>query len=1057
MRSLIITIIVTSVTGNLCNWAKPHNSNAYPKWPYCNRWPGKGEQMYKYMDESIPPADQQAYVCNNGVLRHDSPGLICANYNLGDEYAGSCNDQTCCAEELCSTYKCTAGALRNNAASISCTFPCNDETCCVPVEGYPKHDAQGVIFVDKDPRLYTFGGVATIIRALDESDITHYRVYWGFAKSIRKVPSCGLGNPVSWTQIKWRDPTKLFKQFKKTGCDITFHIPMGTVPNERCPISLDRKERSVAHTDKCNPHYLLVVSVNKNGERNVLIDQAQQVGPKYAIVDYEGSHGLPCLEAGITMGHDLMGPEDVLLGSWNGVSSPKECQRLCQEHNVDGVAIPCRQYTWSLDNGGKSSSSCWIETQALQKQHYTVRFVAPAYCPTRDNTRPTGIEQPRCNRWIRRQNSAPFTNRNIFKAKGMHVAQFPNFPDVPLGPYDNAEYCKNMCDLDVLCTGFTFMKRDPTDVYFHRCILLRAGTFEHFSTPYYDTWVCSRENQAPLISGYSLLHHPWGYKTCPGVPQFSILDVVNEECCSFHCESDSECNAFTFLADERLCELYTNCDSPVVVSQVEGCAYESCFKGKGGSSYLKDSPKLEIIDRWPKTGKGESEGFPVIVQTNRGLEGETVYCTAVISFRNIYPKHVEDMILWDSTKTALYSAKVKDRVANITIMEEWQKWKTSPGQHYRVYCGITNALAKGLSSSLTSHKIELEHPTGYVRVGYGYCKTSKCAPIGFVPGNGFTFTECKEQCSKHPSCSAFWWRRSDGWCHVKTTNCNYHSVNSDNNVQCWKPDANAMVVHDIGKGECKRSCPSILGKTDTCITKRKIGVYDTNVYTRALDDMCTAPLTRRGYRLILKGIFKRGKCDRWKSNKKKYEKRFRRIIKRVCGYLMFSIKFFCGSIHYKMSGTVSPETIIPSAEEVTTMINEEITKDAEIRNILGTMSLVEMANSQSSIRCEADNAKEAYLSTLNNCIPTECNDGFELQDGTCESNKNSFSLLALMAITLSGLTGCGMLMVGIIITRSSSDISTAPTTSNKLVVTHSNQLDLGLIQAASIVDETDDA
>ena len=844
MKSAVLGLLLAAGTTEAanCGWAKPHNAAQYPLWPYCNRRPGDGQTLYPYMDDTIPPADVAPYTCTGGkVLRHDSPGLICADYNLGDEFAGPCTDQTCCAEELCSTYTCQQGTLRGGANKISCTFPCNDETCCIAPAGVPNHDAQGFIFVDKDPGLYRFGGQATIIRAMDESDITHYRVYWGFAYSIRKVPSCGLGNPVSWTQVKWRDPTKLFKEFPVTGCDITFDIPMGTAPNERCPISYDRQERSTAHADKCNPHYFLVVSVNQNGEKPVLIDQSQQVGPKYTIVDFEGNKGLPCLEAGITMGHDLMGPDDIQLGAWNGVPTPLKCQELCAEHNakLQPGGIPCRQFTWSLDNGGRSSESCWIEAQLLQKQHYTVRFISPAVCVTPNGQTPTGKEQPRCSRWIRHQNLAPFavSTRDAYKNKGPHYVQFPNLPDVPLGKYDNAEYCRNMCDLDALCTGFSWMKKDPTDTYFHKCLLHRAGDYENNleSNIFYDTWVCSRETHAPLISGFTLQKNPYGYKKCSSTPT-TTQSLTSYDCCAEACRNEAGCSAFTFMADGT-CTTHSDCSAKDSFHNIAGCTYESCFDGFGGATYVADEVKMQIVDRWPLTGKGSAEGITVAVQSNRGLEGVVVHCVASLDLTQV-PVTAEDLIAGNSALIR-YSATITNGVAKMIILSEYKTSSNqlTPGTYYGVRCMVENALSKGLKATYTELWIPVQDPPGYTKVGNGFCRTSGCNPIGEVPSQSCTFLECKAYCDNAPVCSAFWWRRSDGWCHIKTTACSYTFVNNDNNIQCWKPDSNANVVHYPGDTYCANSCPATFGIVDTCTRKRRMGQYDSNYFLPDITSM----------------------------------------------------------------------------------------------------------------------------------------------------------------------------------------------------------------------------
>eukprot|EP01059_Diplonema_ambulator_P000527 TRINITY_DN10434_c0_g1_i3.p1 TRINITY_DN10434_c0_g1~~TRINITY_DN10434_c0_g1_i3.p1 ORF type:complete len:248 (+),score=40.85 TRINITY_DN10434_c0_g1_i3:50-793(+) len=201
MPSCLAAAIVALAVSDCTQWLPPQNIAEYPKWIYCNRRPNDGQTAYSYMLATMPPADVPPYQCTSGrVLRHDAAGIVCVDYTQGDGYGGACTDAQCCAEGICKDYTCTnGGTLRANAAEISCSyFPCNDYTCCDDPPGVPQHDAQGLVFVDRDPGRFSFGGKATIIRAADESDITHYRIYWGFAKTVRKVPSCGLKNPVSW-------------------------------------------------------------------------------------------------------------------------------------------------------------------------------------------------------------------------------------------------------------------------------------------------------------------------------------------------------------------------------------------------------------------------------------------------------------------------------------------------------------------------------------------------------------------------------------------------------------------------------------------------------------------------------------------------------------------------------------------------------------------------------------------------------------------------------------------------------------------------------------------
>eukprot|EP00755_Sulcionema_specki_P018534 Sspe_Gene.11685::Locus_3962_Transcript_1_1_Confidence_1.000_Length_2100::g.11685::m.11685 len=639
-------------TPHTCDtWCNPMNANEYPAWPFCNRRPG--ESKHAYMENSMSVLDQPAHQCSNGkVLRSDADALICADYDnptWGEAAAGPCTDATCCVLGQCNSFQCPSGMkLKPNPEMIDCVFPCTKDKCCDPEASVPRHNAQGMIFVDQDPGRFRFGGKATILRAVDESDITHYRVYWGFSMMVRKAPSCAVNNPVSWhTGEKYIDPTKLLHEVPVTGADITFDIPMGTVPNERCPIAWDIKQRTTAGTDECNPHYLMVVSVNQNGEK-AMVDLPQQLGPAHPISDYE-YNDTACAEGGVTMGHDLPAEFDYVL---NRTQSPSECARLCREYNknpaVDGPP-ECRYYCWSSLTGGPNSGNCWIESQALQKSHYGVRTVGPAVCITPDNQPGTGRERPRCQRWIRQQNVAPFTNAWDFKNKGLHYAQFPQpAGDVPLGPFDHAEGCQALCDMDHLCIGFVFAKKvmynRPQDPMLrnvgddHRCILLHRDEGVRNPSPIYDMWLCSREEQAPFVLGFDLLRHPFGYRKCNPSTELESSTAEDYDCCASRCAGRDDCRSFTFWSDgSQQCVLYSDTECTARESFVDGCASESCYQGYGRATYRKQTPHYELVDRWPENG-GTATGIPVRVQTNGLLPaGTKIACMAVLDYMLLNP------------------------------------------------------------------------------------------------------------------------------------------------------------------------------------------------------------------------------------------------------------------------------------------------------------------------------------------------------------------------------------------------------------------------------------
>eukprot|EP00755_Sulcionema_specki_P039317 Sspe_Gene.112606::Locus_95675_Transcript_2_2_Confidence_0.667_Length_615::g.112606::m.112606 len=162
------------------DWRPPQNKDKYPNWIYCNRRPGDGQTKYKFMADILPPADVAPHKCSSGVLKADSSGILCADYSQGDEYTGPCNDSQCCVPALCDSHTCSKGwTLKASPSDINCHLGCTDEICCDPPSQVPRHHAQGIMFVDKDPAFQQYGGTVTIIRAIDESDITHYVLYWG--------------------------------------------------------------------------------------------------------------------------------------------------------------------------------------------------------------------------------------------------------------------------------------------------------------------------------------------------------------------------------------------------------------------------------------------------------------------------------------------------------------------------------------------------------------------------------------------------------------------------------------------------------------------------------------------------------------------------------------------------------------------------------------------------------------------------------------------------------------------------------------------------------------
>ena len=832
------------VSGGDCRkqWCPhPLNEKAYPKWHYCKRVPDDPDTRYSYLWQTLAPADVPYHKCSAGkVLRHDASGLICADYTQSDFHAGVCTDRTCCTGGVCSDYTCPAEwTKRATADSISCFFGCDEELCCDPpvAKPVPREHAQGMLFVDKDPGRFVFGGNVTILRAIDESDITHYRVYWGFAQVLRKVPSCGLKNPVSWNNEKARDPTKMLGEFKKTGCDITFEIPMGTKATdyERCPITWDRSNRNTAGTDECNPHYLMVVSVNENGEKPVTRENIQQLGPRHPISDYEAELGLTCAESGITGGHDLPGEYDIVLGKWNDCPSAAECAKRCREY--DGSKGACRQWTWAYNNGGSTSKTCWMESQTLTKTHYGVRVQGPAVCPTTsESNAPTGRERPRCTRWQRFQNKVPWTNPGnynpwLYHKNGNNYVQRPTDPDVPLGTYQHAEYCKGLCDLDVLCTGFVFQKRlqlnSGTFKLLKKCVLMREDTFER-NTPTdgheYDTWVCSREGMAPLVNGYTFEVNRFGYVTCGAATASSQTVMDSVDCCASACDADVGCVAFTFWNKEKRCDLFSSCASTAKVDKVEGCAFESCFDGFGASTYKKIAVRtIEVVDRWPRVGS--KDGIPVRLQTNGMMDGAEVVCGVVhIAERNEIPKTAEDMKADASLAGVVVSAIVENDVASLELKRE-KAGALMDGVKYTLRCAVVGASQYGLPAYFDT-AIQLQEPRGYHFLRHGRCTShSSCTTKTHEKGRGHTLDKCKALCEAQKDCRGFSYGANDGWCRW-FSGCNLLAARPALHVYCFKREAAWDKLNDP-KGECADTCSA----TDTCNFKRELGVYDRNVFT----------------------------------------------------------------------------------------------------------------------------------------------------------------------------------------------------------------------------------
>ena len=800
----------------------------------------------------MPPANQAPYQCPKGlVLRADSPGLTCADYSIADEAAGPCMTETCCTTAVCSAHRCASGwTLRPDHGEMSCYFGCTDAICCDPPPDsrLPKHHAAGLTFVDRDPARFVYGGKVTIHRAYDESDITHYRVYWGFMKVLRKVPSCTLARPVSWNTEKYLDTTKLLKEVRATGCDISFDIPMGTKAQDhaRCEISFDRKDRTKAVTDECNPHYLMVVAVNRFGEKPVTRTNEEQVGPRLPISDYEGEWNLPCAESGVTGGHDLPGPADTILGVWNQVESAADCAALCRAHH-DPITGPCRYWTWSVPTGGPTHKSCWIETQTTQRSHYGVRVMGPAVCPTRDGELPTGKERPRCTRWVRLQNTIPFVEAEIYgwdNKQGVNFVQPPRLPDNPLGPYDNAEQCQGVCDQDVLCIGIVWMKRNKNFRY-RRCWLVRVDSGLRVASQNFDMWFCSRETLPPLINGYTHQKHHFGYKTC-ATTALSNTTESSYDCCANQCDAQSTCSHFTYhdgTNGHGFCELYSSC--PMALhTKAEGCAYEGCFSGYGAATYSKDTASIEFVDPYPF--QANPSGIEVNLQTN-GLVSEEVVCVAVLAgpattMRSSLPESAKAMKAQEALKNVVVTSSVVDSVASLVIRSETGAASLSYTAEYTIRCGLTNHAEHNLPAAI-DFTYQTTAPPGYRHLGNGWCRVLRNACIKTqkdFKDKVYSLETCKTVCDGDSSCTAFAFVQANGMC-ITYGNCAFNIVDPKPSIFCLvKVPVGGAVLNQTdatfrGGGECSRGC----GNDDMCLTKRTFGRHTRNVFLPARGGVCS--------------------------------------------------------------------------------------------------------------------------------------------------------------------------------------------------------------------------
>eukprot|EP00659_Diplonema_papillatum_P017786 gene17786-27401_t len=841
MRSLALLVAVgiaaTCAEASCADWRKPANSDKYPKWPYCNRMP-EGDYPYKFLDQYLPPANSTPYVCKSGVLRYDASGIICADYSLGDEYAGACDDAECCVEGVCDAYTCKSKdyTLRSNAASINCFFGCNDNTCCKPTKPVPKYPPQGLMFVDEDPGRFSFGGTLHLIRALDESDITHYRVYWGYSREVRKAPDCAVHNPVSWNTQKWYDDNALLAEVAVTGLDHDIVVPNNTKPVARCPITYDRKEHSTSASDPCNSHYWFAVSVNENGATDLLAHNVEMVGPKHPIKDYEGGFDLPCAESGVTMGRDLPAEDDVMLGKKNNVSTALECQQLCEAYTG---SPPCQFWTWSWPAGGPTASSCWIESQMLQQTHYTVRIIGPRVCPTPARQAPTGRERTRCTRWKRYQNLAPFStesDREKWMKQSRLSVQRPQLPDVPLGPYNYAEGCRAVCDMDPICVGYVFMKKDPSDTYFHKCWMIHddaAPTLKGYGA--YDTWMCSRGNMAPLLNGYELQQRDFGYRTCDEkeLREFACPDA---DCCALRCDGEGGgCKAFTYWNEKKTCSLYGECAKFVDHDGVPGCALASCYDEHGAATYKKDAREdWSIVDRWPDTWLNDDRSLTIAIQTTPGLEGAQFACAAV-RVGNPAPSPVPAtlaLLLADpvaGNHTA--SAAVATEHAVLSLRSEVWGTRFYAGQKYSVTCMLHDAASFPAAPASQTATVSTRQQLNFVFTGAGYCKSppsDKCQEHPYAVKTVADFDACREECESRKECSAFWFRWSDNWCNVRKDNCSYTATTTGSDVDCWRRAGyNAASGPDyFGPGNDR--CEKMGGVT--CAYTTKFGSYDRNYF-----------------------------------------------------------------------------------------------------------------------------------------------------------------------------------------------------------------------------------
>eukprot|EP00756_Hemistasia_phaeocysticola_P001427 Hpha_TRINITY_DN11009_c1_g2::TRINITY_DN11009_c1_g2_i1::g.92636::m.92636 len=823
MGAPVLWMLLSSCTANCANWKNPKNSANYPLWPYCNRRPNDGQTLYQFMADVLQPADQAPYQCQGSgkVLKGDAAGLLCVNYGAGDEYAGACTDDQCCVNARCDSYTCSNGWTQKGSSSsavLNCFHECNDETCCNPDPSLPlpTQQAQGIHFVDRDGALGQYGGEVTIYRANDETDITHYVLYWAYGKAARKAPSCGVRNPVSWTQFNWKGTgtPHLIGEYPVTGCDIKVQIPMGTRAPTICTPWTNR-----GNVDPCVALFLIVATKNAAGELPVIGFGGDGPSPTHAVADYESSFGLPCMESGIAFGHDLPGINDVVLGT--GIDNPKACQQLCQDYpetDANGnpnKGWPCRFWQWSYPTGGPTASKCWLETQTNLRQAYGVRFGGPAVCMTPNDAEPTGEERPRCNRWVRYQDT-DFRGADF---GGIYDILTPTGGVMPLGPYENQEMCQAQCDADPVCIGFIFRKRDPGHVNFHKCFLLRKDVGYRITNTQFDTWLCSRENMAPLMHGFELQAHPFGYKKCTHTPAATEFSVSSIECCAGLCGDG--CTHFTYYPTGT-CITHTSC-TLTSVSKVTGCAFESCYigKGYGAATYAKQSPSVQIVSRWPVVD-GPNNGVKVPLEA-KWLEGKRVACA------------IQKSGISASTYAGIAAlggaleATITDSRALITFFKDTQDAFLDYGQSYDIKCGIEDFGAVATA-------VDTPPPPGFEFLGEGYCRSNQ-GETGYGKGGGYTVLQCADHCREDTACIAFFWRANDGWCGIRT-NYNYYRTNTVSGIFCFRVHRNpdAVNVHSIGNGNCENECSGY------CRTVRKPGDFTRNSFMPMLTyPVCAAP------------------------------------------------------------------------------------------------------------------------------------------------------------------------------------------------------------------------